>query len=194
MPGETPRWTSKTVILSAVVVGLSFCSVLDVLAVESRSKSIEVTSSAFVADAVIPVAHTGDGKDVSPALMWSGVPEGTKELALIVDDPDAPTPQPWVHWVMYKIPPSETGLPKGIATSPKLENPKDALQGKNSWGTIGYRGPAPPPGHGVHHYHFKLYALDTELSAEAGLDKQALLKLIEGHVLAEGELTGTYSR
>ncbi len=156
--------------------------------------SIRVRSDAFADGEAIPKKHTEDGEDVSPRLSWSAVPEGAAERALIVDDPDAPTAEPWVHWVLYKIPGTATDLLEGIATDDALTEPRGALQGKNSWGTVGYRGPAPPRGHGTHHYHFKLYALDAELQAASGLSKRELLALMQGHVLAEGELMGTYSR
>ena len=115
-------------------------------------------------------------------------------MALIVDDPDAPSAEPWVHWVLYKIPPSTTALAEGVPTTRTLSQPFGAVQGINSWRTVGYRGPAPPPGHGTHHYHFKLYALDAVLPLEAGLDKKKLLAAMAGHVVGETELIGTYSR
>jgi len=160
--------------------------------------AIQITSSAFAQGHVIPKKHTGEGVDVSPPLAWTGLPERTKELALICDDPDAPTDEPWVHWVIYKIPATAKGLPEGVARKSRPKEPAGVLQGKNSWpeggDNIGYRGPMPPLGHGVHHYHFKLYALDAPIEAEAGLDKKALLEKIKGHVLAESELMGTYER
>lgn len=156
--------------------------------------NITVTSTAFKAGSPIPQIHTGDGDDVSPSLAWSGIPAGAKELALVCDDPDAPTPQPWVHWVMYKIPPSATGLAGNRPRSAALNDPDGALQGRNSWGETGYRGPAPPRGHGVHHYHFRVYALDRTLDLKTGATKDVLLAAMKGHVLAQGELVGTYQR
>ncbi|MBW3540541.1 MAG: YbhB/YbcL family Raf kinase inhibitor-like protein [Planctomycetes bacterium] len=156
--------------------------------------TLNVTSQAFENQHPIPVRYTEDGDDVSPPLAWSNLPQGTKEFALIVDDPDAPTDQPWVHWLIYKIPADAKALPEGLSAAPKLETPTGALQGENSWGTIGYRGPAPPKGHGVHHYHFKLYALDTPLSVNSGLDKPGLLQAMKNHILGQGELVGTYNR
>jgi Raf kinase inhibitor-like YbhB/YbcL family protein len=147
---------------------------------------IEVSSPAFEPGGSIPRKHTGEGQDVSPALRWCGLPEGTKEIALICDDPDAPRAEPWVHWVVYKIPAERTGLPEGGAP--------EALEGKNDFGAQGYGGPMPPRSHGVHHYHFKIYALDAELEAVTGLTKDRLLEAIEGHILDEGELIGTYER
>jgi len=156
--------------------------------------ALTIRSSAFADQARIPKRFTGDGEDVSPELSWSGVPAGARELALICDDPDAPTPEPWVHWVIYKIPATATGLRENIPKTGSLSEPAGALQGVNSWGTIGYRGPAPPRGHGVHHYHFKLYVLDTALNVAAGVDKKKLLSAMQGHIVAQGELVGTYQR
>src|SRR5947207_8123336 len=119
---------------------------------------MNLTSGAFAAGQPIPRKYTGDSKEnVSPPLTWGAPPKGTQALALVVDDPDAPTPQPWVHWLIYNIPPDVRTLPKGVAPEATLRGPAGALQGKNSWGGVGYRGPEPPQGHGVHHYHFRLY-------------------------------------
>ncbi len=156
--------------------------------------TISLTSETISHNQPIPRKHTGDGEDVSPTLTWSDVPEGCAEFALIMDDPDAPSREPWVHWVLYKIPADTTELPENIPQTETLSAPTGAVQGENSWGTIGYRGPAPPKGHGTHHYHFKLYALDTAFPLQPGLDKHKLLKQISGHILAEGELVGTYQR
>ena len=155
---------------------------------------LTIQSAAFAHGLPIPRLYSGQGKDVSPPLNWSGVPEATQELALIVDDPDAPSPEPWVHWVIYKIPPDTAGLAEGIPTDAELSSPAGALQGPNTSGDIGYHGPMPPQGHGVHHYHFKLYALDAHLDLKSPTDKQALLAAMQGHVLAEAELIGTYQR
>lgn len=158
------------------------------------SMSISVQSPAFKANAAIPKRFTGDAEDVSPPLTWTGVPSTAKELALICDDPDVPSPQPWVHWVIYKISASAAGLPEHVAGVEAHPVPAGASLGKNSWGTIGYRGPAPPKGHGTHHYHFRLYALDTQLHLEAGSTKEQLLAAMKGHIVAQGELIGTYQR
>ena len=161
--------------------------------------TIAVTSTAFQSGGQIPSKYTADGEDVSPPLAWSGVPEGAKELALICDDPDAPSPKrprpaPWVHWVIYKIPADTQRLPEGVATVSRVPQPAGALQGMNSWPAVGYRGPAPPSGSGRHRYVFKLYALDTELALGPEPDKPALLEAMSGHILAEGQLVGTYER
>jgi hypothetical protein len=159
--------------------------------------AIEVTSTAFAKGAPIPRKFTGEGDDVSPPLAWSGLPAETKELALICDDPDAPTPEPWVHWVIAKIPAETTGLPEGVPRTPRPKQPAGAVQGKNSWPAgeaIGYRGPMPPPGHGRHRYYFKLYALRSKLAVEPGVSKKQLLAAMSGQVIEEGGLMGTYER
>ena len=153
-----------------------------------------IQSPEFGNNQAIPKRFTGDGEDASPQLTWSGVPEAAKELALICDDPDAPRAEPWVHWVIYKIPPDASPFSEGIPTSGTLTGSPAGLQGRNSWGTLGYRGPAPPRGGGVHRYYFKLYALDSPLDVKPGLDKQELLEAMSGHILGEGELVGTYER
>lgn len=158
---------------------------------------LTVSSTGFKPGQSIPKKYTEDGEDVSPPLSWSDAPAGTKSWALICDDPDAPTNEPWVHWVLYNLPGAQRSLREGIPTTPQLTEPAGAVQGQNSWPSgnrIGYRGPAPPKGHGVHHYHFKIYALDAEGNLKAGMTKGDLLKAIEGHVLAMGELIGTYER
>lgn len=151
-------------------------------------------SSAFDHGKPIPKQHTGDGDDSSPPLEWTDPPAGTREFALLVDDPDAPTPEPWVHWVLYKLPARTRSLPGGIAPTRSVAAVPGALQGKNTWGGIGWRGPAPPRGHGVHHYHVKLFALDAPLADAGGLGKRELLAAMQGHVLGEAELVGTYQR
>ncbi|HZW33159.1 MAG TPA: YbhB/YbcL family Raf kinase inhibitor-like protein [Isosphaeraceae bacterium] len=156
--------------------------------------SFILRSAAFAHETSIPRRHTGDGEDLSPPLAWSGVPAAARALALIVDDPDAPTKQPWVHWVIYTLPANEEGLVEGIPPVARPRSPAGAIQGKNSWGALGYRGPAPPKGHGVHRYVFTLYALDQALDLPEGLEKPGLLKAIQGHILSQAELMGTYQR
>jgi Raf kinase inhibitor-like YbhB/YbcL family protein len=158
-----------------------------------KAMTITVTSTAFEPSKSIPKKYSGDGDDVSPPLAWSKVPDGTKELALICDDPDAPMGT-WTHWVLYKIPAGTTSLPEGLPREKTLKTPAGAAQGVNSWSSdnMGYRGPKPPSG--THHYHFKLYALDAPVTLQPGADKKALLTAIKDHVLADGELIGTYAR
>ncbi len=148
--------------------------------------TIQITSSAFAPGSPIPTKYTGEGADVSPPLAWSAPPTGTVEITVMCDDPDAPRPEPWVHWVAYGISGDAHGLAEGVASG--------LSQGKNSWGKLGYGGPMPPKGHGVHHYHFKVYALGARLDAKPGLTKDELLTRMQSHVLAEGDLVGTYER
>jgi len=156
--------------------------------------SLRVLSPAFSEGKPIPRRHTGDGEDLSPPLSWSGPPAAARELALIVDDPDAPTKEPWVHWVIYNLPVTQSELAEGIAPVAQPQAAPGVVQGKNSWNSVGYRGPAPPKGHGTHRYYFKLYALDTALRLPEGLDKAGLLKKMEGHIVSQAVLMGTYQR
>ncbi len=154
---------------------------------------MKLSSRAFSEQGEIPSLYTCQGKDVSPPLGWSGLPEGTKGLALIVDDPDAPDPaapkRTWVHWVLYAIPPTAAGLEEAM-TSARL--PPGTHEGTNDWNRTGYGGPCPPIGR--HRYFFKLYALDTELPDLGPARKAEVEKAIEGHVLAKTELVGTYQK
>ncbi len=156
-----------------------------------RRSQMELTSPAFKHMGEIPKKYTCDGEDISPPLVWEGVPDGTKSLALIVDDPDAPDPRAprmtWVHWVLYNLPPSTKGLEEGAVTLPP-----GTLQGKNDWGRTGYGGPCPPIGR--HRYFFKLYALDTILPDLSSPTKKALLEAMEGHIIEKTEFIGTYKR
>jgi hypothetical protein len=151
--------------------------------------AIQVTSSAFKEGGLIPRKHTCDGADVSPPLAWTGVPEGAKSLALISDDPDAPMGT-WVHWVLYNLPVNAQLLPEAVP--PDKELTSGARQGRNDFRRIGYGGPCPPGG--THRYFFKLYALDTLLDLQPGATKADLVKAMEGHILAQGQLMGKYSR
>lgn len=152
-----------------------------------------IQSSAFEPGGDIPRKYTCDGEDVSPPLAWSGVPEGTRSLVLIVDDPDAPDPQApkmtWVHWVLYNIPPQASGLPEAVASS---DLPPGTREGLNDWKRTGYGGPCPPIGR--HRYFHKLYALDTILPDLGTPTKAELEAAMQAHVLAQAELVGTYQR
>jgi Raf kinase inhibitor-like YbhB/YbcL family protein len=159
-----------------------------------KPSSIQLTSPSFSMSGEIPKAFTGEGADKSPQLSWTGVPKGTKQWALICDDPDAPTPQPWVHWVIYNIPVNITSLPEAIPSTEFVKPISGSAHGKNSWGRVGYKGPMPPPGHGWHRYFFRIYALDSELSLKPGATKDELLKSMKGHILSEGALIGRYKR
>jgi len=156
--------------------------------------AIKVRSAAFENGHAIPKKHSGEGEDISPPLAWEGVPPESKQLALICDDPDAPREEPWVHWLIYNIPPGVKELPEGVKPQEHPAEPTQTAQGENSWGNIGYGGPMPPPGHGTHHYHFRLYAASVEPGLDPGLTKQQLLDALGDRALAEGELIGTYER
>jgi Raf kinase inhibitor-like YbhB/YbcL family protein len=163
------------------------------LAAATEGPSMQITSTAFTHNGSIPAVYTCEGSDISPALAWSGAPAGTKSFALIVDDPDAPDPaapkMTWVHWVLYDIPATATGLPEAVA--PK-DLPKGTLEGVNDWKRTGYGGPCPPIGR--HRYYHKLYALDTVLSDLGGPTKARLEGAMKGHILAEAQLLGTYQK
>jgi len=156
--------------------------------------ALEITSSVFAANSAIPAKHTCDGEDISPALSWTGVPAGAKSLVLIMDDPDAP-PGTWVHWVLYDLPADVSRLPEGVPKIEKLDSgaAHGLCWGVNSFSRVGYYGPCPPPG-SPHRYYFKLYALDAVLGLAPRATKPEVVKAMEGHVLAEGELIGTYQR
>ena len=145
--------------------------------------NLKISSSAFENHKPIPPRHTGDEEDVSPPLRWTGAPEGTEAFAIVVHDPDAPLVDGFTHWVAYGISADTNELSEGAS---------GMTEGLNSLGNEGYNGPAPPPGHGVHHYYFWVYALDTDLALPGSLDRRALFEQIEDHVLEQARLIGTY--
>lgn len=151
---------------------------------------ITVTSTAFSAGTSIPVKFTGQGNDISPNLAWSGAPPSVKSYVLVCDDPDAPGGT-WVHWTMWNIPPSATSLPAGVASDATLAD--GSIQGVTSFGRHGYGGPMPPKGN-AHHYYFRMYALDTLLTLDTSASRAQLDKAMQGHVLSQGQLMGTYQR
>lgn len=151
--------------------------------------AINVTSTAFEEGGAIPPRYTCDGLDISPPLGWGSLPDGAQSLALIADDPDAPSGT-FVHWVLYNLPRDTLRLPEDVPAQETL--PSGAVQGLNGAGRIGYVGPCPPSG--THRYFFKIYALDTELDLEPGATKEDLVSVTEEHILAEGRLMGTYRR
>ena len=154
---------------------------------------LTLTSDAYAHGASIPAKYSCTGKNISPALAWGEPPAGTQSFALIVDDPDAPIGT-WVHWVLYNIPPETRSLPEDFSVTGKnvAEGQANPFTGKNSGGKIGYDGPCPPSG--MHRYYFKLYALDETIGLLPGANKGELLKAMEGHILAQGELMGTFSK
>jgi Raf kinase inhibitor-like YbhB/YbcL family protein len=152
--------------------------------------AFRLSSSAFEPGTEIPKQHTCAAADQSPALTWADTPKGTKSFALIVDDPDAPGGT-WVHWVLYDLPADTTQLPQGVAVDETLAS--GAKQGVNDFRRVGYGGPCPPPGK-PHRYFFKLYALDASTNLKPRASKADVLRAIEGHVLGQAELMGTYKR
>ncbi len=155
--------------------------------------AFELTSPAFKNGGEIPKKYTCQGSDISPPLKWSGIPEGTKSLVLIVDDPDAPDPKNprmvWVHWILYNIPPDINELEEGFE---KTKAAFKVEQGLNDWKRTGYGGPCPPIGR--HRYFFKLYALDIVLKGLNKPTKEILEKAMDGHILSKAELIGTYEK
>lgn len=150
---------------------------------------IKITSSAFEEGGLIPPKYTCDGADISPPLQWDTVPEGTKSIALISDDPDAPMGT-WVHWVLFNLSADTTEMTENIPPGENL--PSGAGQGTNDFRRIGYGGPCPPSG--THRYFFKIYALDTVLDLPVAARKKDLLKAMEGHIIGQGQLIGKYKR
>ena len=150
----------------------------------------QIVTTSFQKGADIPAKYTCKGPDLSPDLAWVAAPEGTKSLALIVDDPDAPAGT-WVHWITYNIPNSVAALREGMPRDPELKD--GTRQGKNDFGKIGYNGPCPPPGN-THRYYFRLYALNTTLDLPPGATRAALDKAMAGKVLAHVELMGKFKR
>ncbi len=169
---------------------LAAAGVNSTAAEKAGKEHMQLTSTAFAEGAAIPVKHTCDSKNVSPPLKWSGVPAGTKSLALIADDPDAPVGT-WVHWVVYDLPPTATELAEDAPKGQYLTG--GAKQGLNDFRHLGYGGPCPPHGK-PHRYFFKLYALDTLLDLKPGLTKKDLESAMDKHILAQAQLMGTYQR
>lgn len=151
--------------------------------------TLKVTSPDFTAGGAIPKQFTCDGADISPALSWNDPPAGAQSFSLIADDPDAPVGT-WVHWVLFDLPPNVRSLSQNVPKTGQLES--GARQGMNDFDKIGYGGPCPP--RGTHRYFFKLYALDTKLNLKAGATKKEVERAQQGHVLAQGEYMGRYSR
>jgi hypothetical protein len=174
------------VLLIAAALLIPACAPADTLEV---SMPLSLYSTAFANGQPIPSAYSCKGRDASPPLAWGEPPQGTQSLALIVDDPDAPAGT-WVHWVVFNIPALTRGLPEAVSAEPQLFD--GSRQGNNSSRRLGYQGPCPPSG--THRYFFKIYALDSMLSLSSGADKSKLLQAMQGHILAQGELMGTFSK
>lgn len=155
----------------------------------AKNMAIKIESPAFKYGDFIPSIYTCDGANISPPLKWEGIPEGTKSIALICDDPDAPIGD-WVHWVLYNIPPETKELKENIPPEKILKD--NSIHGLNDWKKYGYGGPCPPSG--VHRYYFKIFALDIKLNLGPGATKKQLLDAMKGHIISQGELMGKYQR
>jgi len=177
---------AESVLIAAMILG---CHIIGVAAQTKGGVSMELSSQAFAPGAMVPAKYTCDGRNVSPPLMWKGLPEGTMSIALICDDPDAPAGT-WVHWVYYDLALEIQELPEDI--EPMGKPAAGGTQGKNDFGNLGYGGPCPPSG--THRYFFKLYALDTELNLPQGSSKKELLDAMKGHILGQAEMIGRYKR
>lgn len=163
------------------------------LAFASIADSISLESEAFEDGGSIPARYTEDGEKISPPLRWSGVPTGAAALALIVEDPDAPSPEPFVHLVVWDLPPDLTELPEGEFKSPHHAGLDEPL-GHNTFLSAGWLPPDPPTGHGAHLYVFQIFALDKKLAFDGHPGRGALVKAMQSHVLAKGVLVATYER
>jgi Raf kinase inhibitor-like YbhB/YbcL family protein len=187
---------TKNPIFKTAIKGICFAP-LSMYSNSIERGFMKLQSDAFLHRQAIPQLYTGEGENLSPALIWENEPAGTRQFAISCLDPDAPIrpgkDHPFVHWLIYNIPESVHRLPQGLATKEELEQ-IPATQGQNSFGNIGYGGPMPPIGHGVHHYEFSLYALDTILHLAPGLRMNEFIEKIRGHVLFIAKLKGTYER
>jgi len=187
-------WKKSTLLLVGTILATGLLLIVILKTATSKKENaamtIQLTSPAFVEGEFIPAKHTCDDEDVSPPLKWTDVPANTKSLALICDDPDAPMGT-WVHWVLYGLPPTVAELAEKVPTAETLAN--GARQGINDFKRAGYGGPCPPAGR-PHRYFFKLYALDAEIPLKARATKKDLLRAMEGHILAEGQLMGKFQR
>jgi Raf kinase inhibitor-like YbhB/YbcL family protein len=179
----------KTSLIQAIsILSLVLCQTASAPAIAAQA--LNVTSSAITQGATVPKKYTGDGADMSPPLAWSAGPAGTKSYALSCEDPDAPSGT-WWHWILFNMSPKTQQLGESVPKAATLA--QGVIQGANDFHKPGYNGPAPPAGK-LHHYNFKIMALDTVLSLGANCSKEAFKSAIKGHVLAEGQLTGVYQR
>jgi Raf kinase inhibitor-like YbhB/YbcL family protein len=173
-------------------VGVTFP--MSTLGAQAGAVTLTVSSSAFTDGQPIPEEYTAYGKGRSVPLSWSSLPSGTRSIAVVMDDPDAKGPRPFVHWLIYNIPAETKSLDAGLPTKPRLDTPKGALQGSNSTKATGYFGPRPPQGDPPHHYQIKVYALDEALKIDPGADEDKLLEAMKGHILGQGQVVGTVQK
>ncbi|HEX4195940.1 MAG TPA: YbhB/YbcL family Raf kinase inhibitor-like protein [Caulobacteraceae bacterium] len=156
-------------------------------------EGVELSSEAFPDEGKIDRRHSAYGDNLSPPLRWTPV-EGAGAYAIVLEDPDAPTEKPFVHWMIWNIPGEVASLPEGLPNNAELVSPQGAIQGRNNNDSAGYFGPHPPAGHGLHHYHFQIFALDGPLGLHPDADLRALTNAMQGRVIADGELVGTYEQ
>ncbi|MDP9236541.1 MAG: YbhB/YbcL family Raf kinase inhibitor-like protein [Chloroflexota bacterium] len=188
-----PSATATARVAATATPGRTAAATAGVTAIASAATSptaasgLTLTSSAFADGGTIPAQYTCSGAQTSPPLSWTGAPAGTSAFTLIVDDPDAPLPGGFTHWVVFDLSPDTTALPEGVTLPPQ------AVSGKNGAGTQEYLGPCPPAG-APHHYRFHLYALDTPLNLPPGSSKSEVIAAMNGHILGESLLTGLFSR
>ena len=185
-------YTAGRVALCLILFGMlaAGCASQETALPEEDEMVLSLSSPIFPEGEKIPVKYTCDGQDISPPLMWGKPPPGTQAFALIMDDPDAPGGV-FTHWVIFNLPVDSRELPEAVTRENQLEN--KALQGMTGFGRVGYGGPCPPTGP-AHHYLFSLYALDQPLDLNAGASKRQVLDAMQGHILAQGQLTGIYQR
>lgn len=185
---------SRHVVINTLGALLLVVSCLPAWSAEQVPETIVVSSSAFSHDTDIPWQYSAYGEGISPAISWSNLPEGTRQLALILDDPVVGTLQPFVHWIAYNIPATASGLPEGLSTDAIVTHPglEGMINGANGIRRSGYFGPRPPADGKVHTYNFRIYALDHEMNLADGLNKASLLDAMRGHILATGLLTGNF--
>jgi Raf kinase inhibitor-like YbhB/YbcL family protein len=162
---------------------------------ETRAEgTLIVTSTALAPRKPLPKRYADYGEGFSPPLAWADVPSAARSIVVIMEDPDAKSHKPFVHWILYNLPTKLAALPESVPMLPRLPIFEGALQGRNTRGTIGYFGPRPPIGDPPHHYHFEVFALDTLLDLQPGADREAVLGAMQGHVLARGELVATFEQ
>jgi Raf kinase inhibitor-like YbhB/YbcL family protein len=159
-----------------------------------RQQSLQVRADAFEHEGEIPELFSDYGEGISPAIRWQGAPEGTRSFVILMEDPNAPQPRPFVHWVLYNLPGHHDHVPMGLNQMLRLEHLDGALQGRNSRNTIGYFGPRPPEGNPAHQYHFQVFALDRELDLPIGASRQQVIDAMATHVLAMGEVAGRFQK
>lgn len=190
---KIPDSLSVLVITTAALLALALGAVAIPAATAAGIRRIHLTSPAFKTGQRMPRLYTADGADISPPLAWGRVPHATRSIMITMIDPDAPGPTPFVHWLIFNIPPTVHRLAAGVPRLGRLLRPRGAVQGRNSFGGIGYGGPAPPAG-SAHHYHLRIYALDIRLAVRPASAAASVYRALPGHILARGSIVLRYGR